>query len=121
LHIDPRNKKAVGPRLALWALKDVYGQRHVIAQGPTFVGAARAGAALRVRFDDHQGGLAPAAGGAPPGLALCRGAPGACGGRRRAVAVAGADLKWSWSEARLAGDAVIVSSPAVPEPVAVRY
>jgi len=104
LDIHPRDKKDVGHRLALWALKDVYGQRHVVAQGPTFVGAARAGAALRVRFDDHHGGLATADGGPPRGFA-----------------VAGADRKWAWAEARLAGDAVIVSSPAVPEPVAVRY
>ena len=35
--------------------------------------------------------------------------------------VAGADRVWRWAEARLEGDTVVVSSPQVPNPVAVRY
>ncbi len=34
---------------------------------------------------------------------------------------AGADHKWYWADARIEGDTIIVSSPSVPNPVAVRY
>jgi len=36
-------------------------------------------------------------------------------------AIAGDDHKWVWAEARIDGKAVVVSSPKVPNPVAVRY
>ena len=35
--------------------------------------------------------------------------------------MAGADKKWHWAEAVIENDTVVVSSPEVPEPVAVRY
>jgi hypothetical protein len=35
--------------------------------------------------------------------------------------LAGDDRKWYWAEARIEGDAVVVSSKAVPSPVAARY
>ena len=33
----------------------------------------------------------------------------------------GRDRQWHWAEARIDGDTVVVSSPDVPQPVAVRY
>ena len=36
-------------------------------------------------------------------------------------AVAGSDRKFVWADARIEGDTVVVSSEAVPKPVAVRY
>jgi len=36
-------------------------------------------------------------------------------------AIAGADRKFHWAEARIDGDTVVVSSHDVPKPVAVRY
>jgi sialate O-acetylesterase len=35
--------------------------------------------------------------------------------------VAGSNHKWYWADARIEGDAIIVSSPQVPAPVAARY
>ncbi len=35
--------------------------------------------------------------------------------------ICGADRQWKWASAKIEGDAVIVSSPEVPSPVAVRY
>jgi sialate O-acetylesterase len=35
--------------------------------------------------------------------------------------IAGEDHKWYWADAKIEGDAVIVSSPKVPEPKAARY
>jgi sialate O-acetylesterase len=36
-------------------------------------------------------------------------------------AVAGDDHKWYWADARIQGDAVILSTQLVPEPMFVRY
>lgn len=33
----------------------------------------------------------------------------------------GADKKFVWADAKIEGDTVVVSSPKVPQPVAVRY
>ena len=98
----PRNKKDVGLRLALAALRTVY-RRDVVASGPAFRSVVREAASLRVRFDSAAGLIT--ADGAPP----------------RGFAVAGADRRWHWAEARIYGDSVVVSSSSVPEPVAVRY
>ena len=38
-----------------------------------------------------------------------------------AFAIAGARGKWHWAEARLDGNAIVVSSPDVPKPARVRY
>ena len=35
--------------------------------------------------------------------------------------IAGADKEWHWAKARIAGEQVVVSSPDVKSPVAVRY
>ncbi len=100
--IHPKNKQDVGARLARWALADTYGQP-VVKSGPLYRSFSVEGAAVRVRFD-HGEGLATADGAPPKGFAI-----------------AGADRKWRWAEARIDGETVVVSSPEVPRPVAVRY
>jgi sialate O-acetylesterase len=42
-------------------------------------------------------------------------------GRVGGFAIAGADHKFVWADARIEGDHVVVSSPSVTSPVAVRY
>lgn len=101
-NIHPRNKQPVGERLALLALARVHG-RQVASQGPVFRSQERDGRTLRIRFDHTEGGL------------IVRGGPLA------EFAVAGPDRVWHWADARLDHDGVVVSSPAVAEPVAVRY
>jgi sialate O-acetylesterase len=101
--IHPRNKTDVGLRLARWALADTYGE-DVVRSGPLYDSSAVEGGAVRVRFH-HRGGGLSTSDGEPP----------------RAFAVAGADRTWHWAEARIDGAAVLVSSPAVPQPVALRY
>jgi sialate O-acetylesterase len=98
----PTNKKEVGHRLALVAERQVYG-KDVVASGPRFIGMKIEGAALRLRFD-ARGTLTTAKGGPPRGFA-----------------VAGDDGKFAWADARIDGHEVVVSSPAVHRPVAVRY
>lgn len=40
---------------------------------------------------------------------------------RQSFAIAERDRKFVWADARIVGDAVVVSSPLVPQPAAVRY
>jgi sialate O-acetylesterase len=100
--IHPLDKKEVGERLALWALKDIYG-RTVVASGPVFAGVQAVAGGLKVTFTHADGGLV------------------AKGGKLEEFSVAGADGKWHWAEARIEGDAVVVSSAEVAEPKHVRY
>ena len=43
------------------------------------------------------------------------------GGALKCFAIAGADNKLIWADAIIDGESVVVSSPNVPQPVAVRY
>ena len=101
--VHPHRKLEVGQRLALWARGTVYG--HPIEySGPLYESAKIEGDKLRVRF-------------AHIGLGLeARG-----GAELRGFAVAGADRKFHWAQARIEGNTVVASSPDVPRPVAVRY
>ena len=42
-------------------------------------------------------------------------------GKLQRFAIAGEDKKWFWADAVIEGSVVVVSCPAVPAPVAVRY
>ncbi|MET0552956.1 MAG: sialate O-acetylesterase [Vicinamibacteria bacterium] len=100
--IHPKNKADVGLRLALAARGVVYGEA-VAASGPVLGDSAIDGRAIRVFFK-HAAGLATRDGSAP-----------------RAFAIAGRDRKWRPATAAIDGETVLVSSPDVPAPVAVRY
>ena len=102
-NIHPKNKQEVGRRLALWALATVYGQKDVAWAGPLPAGHTITGSEMVISFTHAAGGLV------------------AKGGELKGFAIAGADKKWIWANAKIAGDTVIVSHPDVPTPVAVRY
>lgn len=99
--IHPLNKQDVGHRLALVALNRVYG-KSLECYGPRFVSSRSEGGAIRVTFTHAQG-------------------LNAKGGVPKTFAVAGADRRFVWAEAKIEGDEVVVRSAEVPEPVAVRY
>jgi len=99
--IHPRNKKEVGRRLALQALRDPYGE-DVIADGPTPSVVTREGGTLRIKFAGAEGGLVaelPVTG----------------------FEVAGRDGYFVSATARLDGDGVVVEATSVPAPTQVRY
>lgn len=100
--IHPRDKKEVGDRLALLALANTYGEK-IPCSGPQFVSAEPIPGALKLRFEDTDGGLVVK------------------GEKLEEFCVCGEDRKWHWADARIDGDTVIVSSPEVPKPVFVRY
>jgi sialate O-acetylesterase len=100
--IHPRNKQEVGRRLALLALNRDYGkpQRE---SAPVLRSVSPQGKNLVLGFD-------------PAGGLAVRG-----GGELRGFAVAGAKGGFHLAQARIDGQHVVLSSPAVPRPVAARY
>jgi sialate O-acetylesterase len=107
--IHPKNKRDVAERLARWALAKDYGlalpHRSPELKESTFKG----GKAL-LTFDFAPQGLRTIDVDEVKGFALC-----------------GADQKWVWAKASILGGSkkgtnqIEVSSPQVPQPVAVRY
>ncbi|HZO89335.1 MAG TPA: sialate O-acetylesterase [Chthonomonadaceae bacterium] len=100
--IHPRRKQPVGARLALAALAMVYGQKQT-ASGPTYDSMQVQGDRIILRFKNVDGGLV------------------AHGDKLTGFTIAGEDRKFVNAEAEIHGDTVIVRSPEVPHPVAVRF
>jgi sialate O-acetylesterase len=98
----PRNKADFARRLALIALHDVYAQPVEYWMAPMYKSAAFTKNQVAVTFD-HADGLR------------------ATGGELKGFAIAGADKKFVWADARIEDGRVILSSSAVKNPVAVRY
>lgn len=101
--VHPINKWGYGNRAAEVALSAVYG-RELSAHGPSYQSHAVEGRMIRIKFDNVGKGLARVHGDGIGGFAI-----------------AGADKKFVWAEARIDGDTVVVSSDQVAEPVAVRF
>jgi sialate O-acetylesterase len=113
LDIHPKNKWEVGRRLALWALRDLYG-KPVQASGPLFREMRVEENRAVLDFDQVGRGLMvgrydPVEGTKESREPLMR------------FAVAGEDRKWHWGIAEIDGDQVVVRHPEGLVPVAVRY
>ena len=102
--IHPLDKEDVGKRLALAAEKVAYGDDTVVSSGPLYHSMEVKGDSIILHFTSTGGGL------------VAKG-----DGVLKYFAIAGADKKFAWAKARIAGDAVIVRSEQVAHPVAVRY
>jgi sialate O-acetylesterase len=113
--IHPRNKQDVGSRLAVWALHQTYGMKDIVPSGPLYKGQKVEGNSIRLSFDNVGSGLVV---GKKEGLAPLLIVKD---GKLERFAIAGADKKWHLAEATIDGSDVIVKSPDVKEPVAVRY
>ena len=101
--IHPKNKLDVGRRLARWALAKTYGKK-IECSGPLYKSLQIEGDTIRLAFD-HLGG----------GLASRDGKP------LTDFTIAGNDRQFLPATATIVGDQVVVHSPAVAQPVAVRY
>lgn len=108
-NVHPADKIDVGKRLALTATGSVYGKR-IPWSGPIYDGmdvinhAELTEGSVRIRFRNVFGGLRSL-----DGKPL------------RSFAVAGGDHRFVWAQARIDGDFVIISSPLIAQPEAVRY
>ncbi len=100
--IHPINKYDVGKRLALQALAKTYG-KDVVCDGPVYSGYVIKDGAIEISFDTDDG-LRTSDGKDPIGFYI-----------------AGVDHVFHKAESRLSGNKVIVSSPKVKAPIAVRY
>jgi sialate O-acetylesterase len=112
--VHPRNKVDVGRRMARTALVHVYGL-DLLPGGPLYRKHAVEGSRIRVFFDQAGDGLMVAT---KDGFEAPVEEPA---GALKHFVIAGEDRKWHWADAAIDGDTVVVSSPAVPEPVAVRF
>ncbi len=101
--IHPKNKQEVGRRLSLWALGTVYGQNVAATSGPLPNGHDIRGSEIVLSFKHANDGLVSA------DVSL------------QGFLIAGLDKRWRNATARIDGSRVIVSSPDVPKPIAVRY
>ena len=102
--IHPTNKQEVGRRLALQALKMVYGQ-NVIAEGPRYQSMQKKGNSIVLSFSNTGSGLKSSS----------------KYGYLNGFEVAGADKAFYWAKAEIRDGKVIVWSDAVADPVAVHY
>ena len=86
--------------MAFCALAKTYGKK-IEYSGPWYRTMKVDGDSIWLRFDHVDGGLV--------------------GGDLKGFAIAGIDHKFVWAKAVTRGNFVVVSSPEVPSPVAVRY
>ncbi len=101
-NIHPTRKEEVGQRLAAWALADVYGQK-VASSGPLYAAHKIAGDKVTISFTHTDGGLV------------------AKEGDLKGFVIAGEDKQWKPATAKIDDAKIVVSSPEVKAPVAVRY
>ncbi len=102
--IHPKNKLDPGERLALWALAKDYG-KDITYSGPLYQKNEVLKDAIRITFAQTGKGLKVRD-----------------GGPLKRFEIAGSDKVWHWADAKIEGkDSILVSSPQVKKPVAVRY
>jgi sialate O-acetylesterase len=102
--IHPLEKRVVGERLALAARKLAYGNGKIVYSGPVYRSSFKEGDNIIIEFEHIGSGL------------TVKG-----GGELYYFAIAGADRKFVWAEARIDNNRVIVRSDEVKDPVYVRY
>ena len=100
--VHPHNKEPQGDRLTRIALANAYG-RKIEASGPEYQSMQFENGAMRIKFTHVAGGLA------------------AKDGPLKWFQIAGSDQKFVTADAKIEGDSVVVSSPQVVDPAAVRY
>ncbi|MFD2570554.1 sialate O-acetylesterase [Spirosoma soli] len=101
--IHPDNKKDVGERLALAALKTAY-KENLISSGPLYQSATVEGNKIVISFTNVGSGLISSD-----------------GEDLGEFAIAGADKKFVWAKAKIENGKVVVSSDEVSNPKYVRY
>lgn len=124
--IHPRNKKDAGERLSRIALAQTYGKSDIVFSGPLYKSMAVEGDKIRIQFSHADDGLmaqpipstyVPRSL-VPKPVPLVRNSPQS---ELEGFAICGDDKQWKWANATIENGTVVVSSPEVAKPVAVRY
>ena len=102
--LHPDRKKEVGERLAIAAMNIAYGEKNIVPAGPLFQAAKAEGNKIILSFSNTGSGLV-----SNDGEELSE------------FAIAGADKKFVWANAKIEGDKVILWNDAIANPVFVRY
>ena len=103
-NIHPKVKKPVGERLALLAMKHTYGKSKLVASGPVYSEMKTKGNKVRISFTEIGGGLV-----SRDNKPLTH------------FTIAGNDGNFVPAVAKIDGDTVVVYSPQVKKPKAVRF
>ncbi|HWB86590.1 MAG TPA: sialate O-acetylesterase [Bryobacteraceae bacterium] len=101
-NVHPKDKQDLGDRLTRIALAHVYG-RKIEYSGPMYESMKIEGNTIHLKFSHLGGGLV------------------AKGGPLKWFVIAGDDQKFVTADAKIEGNTVVVSSPQVSSPAAVRY
>jgi len=123
--VHPPDKRAAGERVALSALGTVYGKK-VPCSGPIYDSIKIDGNKAVLSFRFAESGLAAKplpddylpTYSAKEKIPLVRNSPGS---ELEGFSICGEDGKWAWAQAKIDGNTVVVWSPTVSKPVAVRY
>ena len=123
--VHPPDKKPAGERVALSALGTVYGKK-IPYSGPLYDSLKIDGNQAAISFRFAEGGLVAKpvptdylpTYSAKAKVPLVRNSPDS---ELEGFSICGDDKKWVWAQAKIAGNTVVVWSPAVSNPVAVRY
>lgn len=107
-NLHPVYKKPVGTRLALAAQRVAYNDQKNISSGPIYESMKIINNTIELTFDTL-------------GSLLKFTTKGTTVGTHTNFAIAGSNKVFSWAQARIEGNKVIVWNDAIPNPVAVRY
>ena len=100
--IHATNKQDVGKRLALLALRDLYG-KPVVASGPTLQRFATQGGELRLTFANAEGGLR------------------LTGDANHVFALSDSKGRFVWATPRIEANEIVLSAPGISNPQAARF
>ena len=100
--IHPKNKQAVGDRLALLALHDTY-HKDIVSRGPTLAKADFDDGKVVLHFANVGGGLK------------------AIGDSLKSFAIAGDDGRFAWADAKIDGDTVVLTANGIAQPKQAKY
>lgn len=99
--IHPLDKKTVGDRLALQAMKLAYG-KNIVADGPIYQSMKVDGNKIVLTFKKGTDDFAPVS-------------------ELKGFAIKNSDGNWTWAKAKIEGRTIVVWNDSVTNPVAVRY
>ncbi|WP_082444863.1 sialate O-acetylesterase [Chryseobacterium hispalense] len=99
--IHPLDKKTVGDRLALQALK-IADKKNIVADGPVYQSMKLEGSKIILSFKKGTDNFAPVS-------------------ELKGFAIKNTDGNWTWAKAKTEGEKIVVWNDSVKNPVAVRY